>query len=101
MQFGKRTNRTQNQKPRQYSPQENFPDEEYGEMQYTEPTGNQILPPDSQEQIIDTTEKKIPNYRNEKYNNIESQLISDQPIPSVVVNIPSKNIEEKTKKFKK
>ena len=95
MQFGKRTNRTQNQKPRQYSPQENFPDEEYGEMQYTEPTGNQILPPDSQEQIIDTTEKKIPNYRNEKYNNIESQLISDQPIPSVVVNIPSKNIEEK------
>jgi hypothetical protein len=93
-------------RPRKVYIQNNTPDSEYGEMLYTDPNGNQVLSPmvDSQEQIMDSNEQSadpqksksiFQTVRNDLKNNSDMvQLVSDQPIPSLVVNIPSRNEEE-------
>ena len=93
-------------RPRKVYIQDNTPDSEYGEMLYTDPNGNQVLSPmiDSQEQIMDSNEQSgdpqksksiFQTIRNDLKNNSDMvQLVSDQPIPSLVVNIPSRNGEE-------
>ena len=102
MQFPKRNiDRNQQQKQRQqYVP--DYPDEDY-EMLYTDPNGNQILSPmiESQEQITDQDPKPksvFQTVRNDlRYNPDMQQLIADQPIPSLVVNIPSRADERSPK----
>jgi hypothetical protein len=93
-------------RPRRVYIQDNTPDSENGEFLNTDPNGNQILSPmyDSQEQIIDynepsgdpqKTKSVFQTVRNDLRNNSDMvQMVSDQPIPSLVVNIPSRNGEE-------
>ena len=94
-------------RPKKVYIQDNTPDSEYGENVYTDPNGNQILSPmvDSQEQMMmDSNEQSgdpqkaktiFQTIRNDLKNNSDMvQLVSDQPIPSLVVNIPSRNGEE-------
>ena len=93
-------------RPRKVYIQDNTPDSEYGENLYTDPNGNQILSPmvDSQEQMMDSNEQSgdpqktksiFQTIRNDLKNNSDMvQLVSDQPIPSLVVNIPSRNGED-------
>ena len=80
---------------------DNYPDEEYGEMLYTDPNGNQILSPmiESQEQIMDPNEMQkrsvFQSSRNDmRYNPDMAQLVADQPIPSLVVNMPPRNQDD-------
>ena len=100
MQFGKRNTDRGPKRPRQSYPQENSPDEEYGEMLYADPNGNQILSPmeEPQEQMMDSEfQRSRQTYpRNDyRYNPEMAQLNADQPIPSLVVNIPSRNPEDR------
>ena len=94
-------------RPKKVYIQDNTPDSEYGENVYTDPNGNQILSPmvDSQEQMMmDSNEQSgdpqkaktiFQTIRNDLKNNSDMvQLVQDQPIPSLVVNIPSRNGEE-------
>ena len=93
-------------KPKKVYIQDNTPDSDNGEMLYTDPNGNQVMSPmmDSQDQIMDSNEPSGDNQktksvfqtvRNDLRNNADMvQLVSDQPIPSLVVNIPSRNEEE-------
>ena len=93
-------------RPRKVYIQDNTPDSEYGENLYTDPNGNQILSPmvDSQEQMMDSNEQSgdpqkaksiFQTIRNDLKNNSDMvQLVSDQPLPSLVVNIPSRNGED-------
>ena len=92
-------------RPKKVYIQDNTPDSENGEMVYTDPSGNQIMSPivDSQEQMMDYNDQTDPQkgksifqtVRNDLKNNSDMvQLVSDQPIPSLVVNIPSRNGEE-------
>jgi len=93
-------------RPKKVYIQDNIPDSENGEMQYTDPNGNQGMSPmmDSQEQFMDSNEQSgdpqktksvFQTVRNDLRNNSDMvQLVSDQPIPSLVVNIPSRNAEE-------
>ena len=93
-------------RPKKVYIQDNTPDSECGEMLYTDPNGNQVFSPmiDSQEQIMDSNEQSgdpqksksiFQTIRNDLKNNSDMvQLVSDQPIPSLVVNIPSRNGEE-------
>ena len=93
-------------RPRKVYIQDNTPDSENGDFIYTDPNGNQILSPmlDSQEQMMDSNEQSgdpqktksvFQTVRNDLRNNSDMvQLVSDQPIPSLVVNIPSRNAEE-------
>ena len=93
-------------RPRKVYIQDNTPDSENGEFINTDPNGNQILSPmyDSQEQIVDynepmgdpqKTKSVFQTVRNDLRNNSDMvQLVSDQPIPSLVVNIPSRSGEE-------
>ena len=87
-------------RPRKVYIQDNSPDSENGEFIYTDQNGNQILSPmiDSQEQMMDSndpsgdpqkTKSVFQTVRNDLKNNSDMvQLVSDQPIPSLVVNIP-------------
>ena len=105
MQFQKDKYKTK-QRPRKVYIQDNNLDSENGEFLNTDPYGNQMLSPmqDSQEQIMDSNEPSgdpqktrsvFQTVRNDLRNNSEmAQLVSDQPIPSLVVNIPSRNGEE-------
>ena len=105
MQFQKDKYKTK-QRPRKVYIQDNNLDSENGEFLNTDPYGNQMLSPmlDSQEQIMDSNEPSgdpqktksvFQTVRNDLRNNSEMvQLVSDQPIPSLVVNIPSRNGEE-------
>ena len=92
-------------RPRKVYIQDNTPDSENGDFLYTDPNGNQYLSPmlDSQEQMMDyeqsgdpqKTKSVFQTVRNDLRNNSDMvQLVSDQPIPSLVVNIPSRNAEE-------
>ena len=93
-------------RPRKVYIQDNTPDSEYGDVIYTDQNGNQVLSPmqDSQEQIMDSNEPSgdqqktksvFQTVRNDLKNNSDMvQLVSDQPIPSLVVNIPSRNGED-------
>ena len=108
MQFPKQNlDRNQQMNQRQIYGQERYPDDEYGEMLYTDPNGNQILSPmvDSQEQIMDQPDPQKPRtvfqtIRNDlRYNPDMAQLVADQPIPSLIVNIPSRNGEERNPKL--
>ena len=92
-------------RPKKVYIQDNTPDSENGEMVYTDPSGNQIMSPlvDSQEQMMNSYDQSDPQkgksifqtVRNDLKNNSDMvQLVSDQPIPSLVVNIPSRNGEE-------
>jgi len=92
-------------RPKKAYMQNNTHDSENGEMVYTDPSGNQIMSPlvDSQEQIMDSNDPNDPQkaksifqtVRNDLKNSSDMvQLVSDQPIPSLVVNIPPRNGEE-------
>ena len=105
MQFQKDKHKSKD-RPNKVYIQDNAPDSENGEMQYADPNGNQVMSPmmDSQEQIMDSNEQSgdpqktksvFQTVRNDLRNNSDMvQLVSDQPIPSLVVNIPSRNGEE-------
>ena len=97
------------EKPRKVYIQDNIPDSENGDLLYTDPNGNQILSPmyDSQDQGMYYNEPSGPSadpqktksvfqtVRNDLRNNSDMvQLVSEQPIPSLVVNIPSRSGEE-------
>ena len=100
MQFQKDTNRNQIRQRRIYY-QENTPESETGEMIYTDPNGNQLFSPfhDSPEHIIDIndieqnnniqkTKSVLQTVRNDLKGNPEiMNMVSDQPFPSLVMNI--------------
>ena len=100
MQFQKDTNKNRKKKRRIYY-QDNTPESETGEMIYTDPNGNQVYSPfnDSPEQIIDYNELEPSNnvkktktvfqtVRNELKGNPDMiNMMSDQPFPSLVMNI--------------
>ena len=80
--------------------QDNPPESETGEMIYTDPNGNQVFSPlqDSPEQMLDyndtepsraqKTKSVFQTVRNDLKNNPEMvNMISDQPFPSLVMNI--------------
>ena len=100
MQFQKDTNRNRIRQRRIYY-QENTPESETGEMIYTDPNGNQLFSPfhDSPEHIIDIndieqnnniqkTKSVLQTVRNDLKGNPEiMNMVSDQPFPSLVMNI--------------
>ena len=106
MQFQKDKYKTKSRPRQVYIQDNNTPDSEYGDVIYTDQNGNQVLSPmlDSQEQIMDSNEPSgdhqktksvFQTVRNDLKNNSDMvQLVSDQPIPSLVVNIPSRSGEE-------
>ena len=100
MQFQKDTNKNRIKQRRIYY-QDNTPESETGEMIYTDPNGNQVFSPfhDSPEQIIDyndiepsgnvkKTKSVFQTVRNELKGNPDMiNVMSDQPFPSLVMNI--------------
>ena len=105
------------EKPRKiYIQNNNIPDSENGDLLYSDPTGNQILSPmyDSQDQGIYYNEPSGPSIdpqktksvfqpvRNDLRNNSDMvNSISEQPNPSLLVNIPSRSGEEAYEKSPK
>ena len=100
MQFQKDTNNNRIRKRRIYY-QDNTPESETGEMIYTDPNGNQVFSPfqDSQEPNFDYVEgepnsnpKKTKTVFQTVRNDLKGNpdmvtLMSDQPFPSLVMNI--------------
>ena len=100
MQFQKDTNKNRINQRRIYY-QDNTPESETGEIMYTDPNRNQFFSPyqDSPEQILDIndleqnnniqkTKSVLQRVRNELKGNPELiNMISDQPFPSLVMNI--------------
>ena len=108
MQFGKQNlDRNQPMNQRQIYGQDRYPDDEYGEMLYADPNGNQMLSPmiESQEQIMDQSDPQKPRagyppIRNDpRYNQDMAQLGADQPIPSLIEDIPPKNGKKSSPKL--
>ena len=100
MQFQKDTNNNRIRQRRIYY-QDNNPESDNGEMIYTDPNGNQVFSPfqDSPEEIQDfndaepnTNPKKNKSVFHHVRNDLKSNpemvnMISDQPFPSLVMNI--------------
>ena len=91
-------------KPKKVYIQDNSPDSDNGEFINTDPNVNLSPMYDSQEQMGDSIEPSgdpqktklafQPNRNDIKNNSDMAQLVSEQPIPSLVVNIPNRNAED-------
>ena len=91
MQFQKDTNNNRIRKRRIYY-QDNTPESETGEMIYTDPNGNQVFSPFQDSQEPNSNPKKTKTVFQTVRNDLKGNpdmvtLMSDQPFPSLVMNI--------------